>query len=201
MKRLACLLVTLAACPPPGGRAQTPVQPAVTGAGCPAATNIHVASYLTQDEHGAGDASAGHTGWVLPLHDARVDSLANQPEYAAIDASAAAAQGVPVAPPGIWLMAPGQAETFAGFFVAGLDGKAIKVTEGQDHPLLLSAVLADRTGPRALVAEGSGEYTTYELSGGAAKLARHLVWLVLPPEAYAVDEQIGPSCAPDAEPH
>jgi hypothetical protein len=306
---------------------------------------VFVASYLTQDEHGAGDASAGHTGWVLPLHDLKVQTIANQPEYATIDATTAGALGVPVAPSAIWLMAPGQppckatigsyygaavestipnvtygvelagcaappkdqqqeaevialvseqaptdchvlapqpvaarlgetdaqkhwqrptketpippvfaavipphdcrapgcetlwaiaqvdvasrpvawagavnwltippntspasqcdwkADTFAGFFVAGPDGRAVKVTEGQDHPLLLSAVLADRTGAKALVAEGSGEYTTYELAGGAAKVARHVVWLVLPPAAYAVDERIGPSCDADAEPH
>jgi len=345
MKRLACLVLALAACPAPGGGRRQPVEPAASGAGCPAATGIYVASYLTQDEHGAGDASAGHTGWVLPLHDLRVATIANQPEYATIDATTAGALGVPAAPPGIWLMAPGRppckatigsyyaaavestipnvaygvelsgcapppkdqqqeaeaialvsdqpptgcqilaprpvaarlgdtdaqkhwqrptketpippalaavipphdcrapgcetlwaiaqvdvadrpvawagavnwlaippntspasqcewkAETFAGFFVAGPDGKAVKVSEGQDHPLLLSAVLADRTGARALVAEGSGEYTIYEMSGGAAQVARHLIWLVLPPEAYAVDEQIGPSCGADAEPH
>jgi hypothetical protein len=345
MKRLVCLALALAACPAPGGGPRQRVQPAVEGTGCPAAGNIFVASYLTQDEHGAGDASAGHTGWVLPLHDLRVQTIANQPEYATLDATAAGALGVPIAPRSVWLMAPGQppckatsgayygaavesaipnvaygvelagcpappkdqqqeaeaialvsdqaptecqilaprpvaarlgetdaqnhwqrptketpippafaavipphdcrspgcetlwaiaqvdvanrpvvwagavnwltippntspasqcdwkTETFAGFFVAGPDGKAVKVTEGQDHPLLLSAVLADRAGARALVAEGSGEYTTYELSGGAAKVARHLVWLVLPPEAYAVDERIGPACGANAEPH
>ena len=93
-----------------------------------------------------------------------------------------------------------KAETFAGFFVAGPDGRAAKVTEGQDHPLLLTAVLADRTGPKALVAEGAGEYSTYDLTAGTAKLARHLVWLILAADVYALDERIGPSCEPD-EPH
>ena len=91
-----------------------------------------------------------------------------------------------------------KAETFAGFFVPGPDGRAVKVTEGQEHPLLLSAVLADHSGPKVLVAEGAGEYATYD---AAARLARHLVWLRLPPDAYAVDERIGPSCgAEDAAP-
>jgi hypothetical protein len=345
MKRLACLVLVLAGCPVPGNGLRQPGRPVASSAGCPAASNIFVASYLTQDEHGVGDASAGHTGWVLPLHDIRVPTIENQPEYKTLDATTAGAIGVPPAPAGVWLMEPGQppckatvgpyygaavdstipnvtygvelsgcaappkdqqqeaeaialiadqaptecqvlpprpvaarlgetdaqkhwqrptketpippalaavvpphdcrapgcetlwavaqvdvanrpvawagavnwltippntspasqcdwkAETFAGFFVAAPDGRAVKVTEGQDHPLLLSAVLADRTGPRALVAEGSGEYTTYELTAGAAKVARHVVWLVLPPEAYVVDEQIGPSCGADADVH
>jgi hypothetical protein len=76
----------------------------------------------------------------------------------------------------------------------------VKVTEGQDHPLLLTAVLADATGPRALLAEGAGEYTTYELGGGGgARVARHVVWLSLGPEAYAVDERIGPQCGGEGD--
>jgi hypothetical protein len=74
---------------------------------------------------------------------------------------------------------------------------AVKLTEGQDHPLLLTAVLADRGGAKALVAEGPGEYTVYDLTAGA-RVARHLVWLRLPPEAYAIDERIGPSCGGEA---
>ena len=89
-----------------------------------------------------------------------------------------------------------KADTFAGFFVPGPDGRAVKVTEGQEHPLLLSAVLVDRGGAKVLVAEGSGEYATYHAAG--ARLARHLVWLRLPAEAYVIDERIGPSCSDDA---
>ncbi|HEU4728453.1 MAG TPA: hypothetical protein VFT22_11200 [Kofleriaceae bacterium] len=349
MKRLACLpLLLLAACPPPGSSAR-PAQPTgaagAAGAGCPAANDVHVASYLTQDEHGVGDASAGHTGWVLPLHAVRVPTVENQPEYRTIDATTAGAVGVPPAPTSIWLVGPGQApckatvgsyyaaavessipnvtygvelsgcaapprdqqqvaeaialvseapptgcqivapqpiaarlgetdsqkrwqrptkqtpippalaavlpahdcqapgcemlwaiaqvtvanrpvawsgavnwltippnaspasqcewkaDTFAGFFVAGSDGRPVKVTEGQDHPLLLGAVLADQSGARALVAEGSGEYTIYDLTGGGARVARHVVWLLLPPEAYGIDERIGPVCGDDAAPH
>jgi hypothetical protein len=335
------LVILLAGCPAPGTSPQAPVSPtpsAPAGAGCPAAANVYVASYLTQEE-----PTGGHTGWVLPLHDLRVATITNQPEYATIDATTAQALGVPDAPAHLWLMLPGQppcnavvgsyygaavdsptpnvtygvelsgcaappkeqqqdaevfalaseqapteckilaprpvaarlgeidaqkhwqrptketpippglaaaipphdcrapgcetlwavaqvdvanrpvawagavnwlaippsaspasqcdwkAETFAGFFVAGPDGKAVKVTEGQDHPLLLTAVLADRTGARALIAEGAGEYSSYELAGGTAKLARHLVWLMLAGDADAVDERIGPSCGPDAE--
>jgi hypothetical protein len=330
----------VAGCPAARPAAQQPAPPAppLAGVGCPTASNVFVASYLTQDENGAGDASAGHTGWVLPLFDLRAPTVANQPEYARIDAPTAGSLGVPVAPKTVWLMmanqkpckamagpyyaaavessipnvtygveltgcpppprdqqadaeaialvsdappsecqvltpkpvaarlgemnaqrqwqrptketaippelasavpphncvAPGcemlwavaqidvankpvawsgavnwltippnappasqctwKAETFAGYFVAGPDGKAVRVTEGQDHPLLLSAVLADREGAKLMVAEGAGEHTIYELAGGVAKVARHLVWLVLPNEAYAVDERIGPAC-------
>lgn len=85
-------------------------------------------------------------------------------------------------------------ETFAGFFVAGSDGRAVKVTEGQEPPLLLGAVLADRSGPRALIAEGPGVYAIYDLAGGVARLARRVVWLLVPLEDAAVDERIGPVC-------
>jgi hypothetical protein len=87
-------------------------------------------------------------------------------------------------------------ETFSGFFIAGPDGKPVKVTDGQDHPLALTAVLADDTGPRALLAEGTGEYTAYDLRGGTAAVGRHLVWLVDNPEAYADLGRIGPECGP-----
>ncbi|HZJ63272.1 MAG TPA: hypothetical protein VFD36_07075, partial [Kofleriaceae bacterium] len=309
------------------------------GAGCPAASGVYVASYLTHDA-AAGAPDAGHTGWVLPLHDRKVPTVAGVPEYGAIDPAAAQAAGVPEAPRAVWLMTPGQppcratagsyyaavvdtppnitygvelggcaappadqqqdaeaialvsdapptdcqllapqpvaarvgesdaqqhwqrptketpippavaavipphdcrppgcetlwaiaqvdvagrpvawagavnwltippgttaasqcdwkAETFAGFFVAGSDGRAVKVTEGQDHPLLLTAVLADSAGPRALLAEGAGEYTSYDLTGGSLRVARHLVWLTLGPDAYAIDERIGPACGAD----
>jgi hypothetical protein len=316
-------------------------QPTAAMAGCPAASQVYVASYLTRDD---GAQAGGHTGWVLPLFDRKVDSLANQPEYTQIDAATAASLGVPAAPSSAWLMVPGQppckatagayyaaavdaptpnithgvelagcaapppdeqqdagalvaitdqppsdcqlvlprpvasrlgetdaqkhwqrptretpippalaaaipphdcrapgcetlwtiaqvdvagrpvawagavnwltippnttpasqcdwkAETFAGFFVAGPGGEAVRVTEGQDHPLLLSTVLADSTGARVMVAEGPGEYATYDLAAGAARLARHVTWLRLPPEAYAIDERIGPSCGADDAP-
>ncbi|MEO7732581.1 MAG: hypothetical protein ABIY55_16555 [Kofleriaceae bacterium] len=336
LRSASLLLLVLAACPArgPGGQ---PARPIAGGAGCPTAANVHVASYLTQD----GAARGGHTGWVLPLHDLKIEALSTQPEYAAIDAATAGALGVPPAPANAWLMVPGQApckltigsyygaavdapspnvtygvelagcaappadqqqdaeaivvvsdqapsgcqilppqpvaarlgetdaqrqwqrptketaippavaravpphecrapdcetlwaiaqvtvagrpvawagavnwlaippgapastqcdwkaETFAGFFVAAADGTATRVTEGQDHPLLLTAVLADASGAKVLVAEGAGEYATYDLGGGAATLARHLVWLVLPADAYAVDDHLGPSCAAD----
>src|SRR5262249_9716276 len=71
-------------------------------------------------------------------------------------------------------------ETFAGFFIPGPDGRAMKVTEGQDHPVLLTGVFADRTGARHLLAEGPGEYAIYDAATG--RLARHVVWLALAPD-------------------
>lgn len=334
------VVIALTGCPARGGGPQPPVTPTVAGVGCPAASEVYVASYLTPADHGAdrgADPARSRGGWVLPLHDVVVASLAGQPEYATIDAATAGSLGVPVAPPAVWLMAPGQApcratagayyaaavdattpnvaygvelagcpappadqqqdaaaialvsdqpptgcqlvtpqpiaarlgetdaqqrwqrptkqtaippalagaipardcqapgcealwaiaqvevagrpvawagavnwltippgpavapcdwkvDTFAGFFVAGPDGRAQRVTEGQDHPLLLTGALVDATGVRALVAEGAGEYTSYDLAGGEARVARHLVWLRLSADAYALDERIGPSC-------
>ena len=339
MKRVACVFVlVLSGCPAMTGAAQQPGQP-VFGASCPAANNVYVASFLTHDDaRSAAGAATGHTGWVVPLYDRKVDSTTGEPEYAVIDARTAESLGVPPAPTTPWLVVPGQppckatvasyyaavvespepnmtygvtlegcpappkdqqedaeaivmvseqipsechiqapqpiaarlgetdaeqhwqrptketpvphalaaavpphdckapdcetlwtfaqvavggrpvawagainwltipptataasqcdwkADTLAGFFVAGPDGKADKVTEGQDHPLLLSNVLTDRTGTQVLIAEGPGEYTTYDLTAGKATPARHLVWLRLPSEAYGVDERIGPSC-------
>jgi hypothetical protein len=85
-------------------------------------------------------------------------------------------------------------DRFSGFFVAGPDGTPVKVTEAQDRPLLLTAVLADSGGAKAMIAAAPGEYTTYDLAGGAARVGRHLVWLHPGPDAYAEVDQLGPAC-------
>jgi hypothetical protein len=85
-------------------------------------------------------------------------------------------------------------ERFSGFFVVGPDGAPVRVTEGQDHPLALTAVLADKTGAKTLVAEGPGEYSTYALGGGKATVARHLVWLRPHPDSYEALDHLGPVC-------
>lgn len=85
-------------------------------------------------------------------------------------------------------------DRFSGFFVAGPDGTPVKVTEAQDHPLLLTAVLADSGGAKAMIAAAPGEYTTYDLGGGAARVGRHLVWLHPGPDAYAEVDRLGPVC-------
>src|SRR5439155_21981031 len=100
MTRLACLFVAaLAGCPAPAPGAQSPAPPAPTSVGCPAATGIYVASYLTHD---AAAGAAGHTGWVLPLHDRKVATSGGQPDYAAIDPATAQSVRVPAAPPAVW---------------------------------------------------------------------------------------------------
>jgi hypothetical protein len=141
---------------------------------------------------------------IVPPHDCRPPGCETLWAFGQVDVA-----GRPVAWAGAvnWLTIPPgaspdsqcdwKAETFAGFFVATADGGAVKLTEGQDHPLLLTGVLADRGGAKALVAEGPGEYTTYDLTAGA-RVARHLVWLRLPTEAYTIDERIGPSCGGNA---
>lgn len=145
---------------------------------------------------------------LIPPHDCQPPGCETLWAFAQVDVA-----GRPVAWAGAvnWLTIPPgttaatqcdwKAETFAGFFVAGPDGRAMKVSEGQDHPLLLTAVLADAAGPRALLAEGAGEYTTYDLTGGGARVARHVVWLRLGPEAYAIDERIGPQCGGEGDRH
>ena len=57
--RFACLLV-LAACPPKNPTPPQQPQP-LAGPGCPAASDVYVASYLTQGE-------GKRSGWVMPLH-------------------------------------------------------------------------------------------------------------------------------------
>jgi hypothetical protein len=89
-------------------------------------------------------------------------------------------------------------ETFSGFFVPGPGGAAVKVESGQDHPLVLTAVLADHGGAKVLLADGAGEYSTYDLAPDGAHLARHLVWLIAEPAAYGVDDRVGPVCDPNA---
>jgi hypothetical protein len=87
-----------------------------------------------------------------------------------------------------------KAETFSGFFITGADGTPVKVTDGQDHPLALTLVLADRSGAKVLVAEGPGEYSTYDLGGGNAAVGRHLVWLRPDPSSFDAIDHLGPEC-------
>jgi hypothetical protein len=99
-----------------------------------------------------------------------------------------------------WLQAPAgtecewKGERFSGFWIVGPDGAPSKVTEGQKHPLALTAILADKTGPKTLVAEGPGEYATYTLDGGKATIAHHLVWLLPHPDSYDALDHLGPPC-------
>ena len=91
-------------------------------------------------------------------------------------------------------------ETFSGFFAAGPDGAPVKISDGQDHPLSLFVVLADKGGAKVLVADGTGEYSTYDLANGAATLGRHVVWMIDDPQAYGAVDHLGPDCPPAAGP-
>ena len=324
------VLALLAACPSKKPTGTTTPPPSVPGVGCPAASNVYVASFVSPPQ-----GEQGHSGWVLPLHAAKVDSVDGRPGYAPIDAATAQAAGVPAAPTNLWLVMPNapsckptlgtyyaaaidtppnisygvelvgcpapqdpsdavaivlvsdappseckvypprpvaarlgevdkqgiwsrpqketpippafavavpqractapdcemlwsiaevnvdgkpvawagavnwleippgsppqsqcqwKADTFSGFFIAGPDGAPVQVTTGQDHPLVLSAVLADKTGAHVLLAEGTGEYTAYDLANGVAAVGRHLVWLFGPPDSYGALDKIGPEC-------
>jgi hypothetical protein len=87
-------------------------------------------------------------------------------------------------------------ERYSGFWIPGPDGKPTKIDEGQTHSLVLSAVLIDKAGPKALLAEGPGEYATYDLAGppGQAKLARHATWMLAPNDAWDMVDHLGAPC-------
>ena len=90
-------------------------------------------------------------------------------------------------------------ERFSGFFVPA-QGGAVKVTEGQDHPLVLSAALADGQGAKVLLAEGPGTYATYDIATGSPTLGRSVTWMIAPPDAWEAIDHIGPVCDSDAAP-
>jgi hypothetical protein len=93
-----------------------------------------------------------------------------------------------------------KAERFSGVFVPGEGGAPVKLSDGMAHPLALSAVLVDHAGARVLLAEGPGEYATYDLSPAGAKLGQQITWMVAPDEDWAAIDHLGPLCAPDAKP-
>jgi hypothetical protein len=74
------------------------------------------------------------------------------------------------------------------------------VTDGQspDHPLALSAVLVDRSGGHVLIADGPGEYATYDLTPGKATLGHHTEWMLGSPEQWEMLDHLGPLCEPAA---
>src|ERR1043165_7625854 len=90
MKRLAVLLV-LAGCPAKKTGGTT--GPSEPSAGCPAAKDVFVASYVAQEP------GKGRSGWVMPLHAKPAGDPSQVPEYATLSAEAASAAGGPAAPP------------------------------------------------------------------------------------------------------
>lgn len=126
MRRLALLFV-LAACPPK--QPTTPAASQPTGAGCPAADGVFVASYVT-------DAPGRGAGWVMPLHAMKVEPGAQVPDYAPLDAGAAAASGVPAIPADtLWLVtenAPPCKVTAKGYYAAKIAGPPESISYGAE---------------------------------------------------------------------
>jgi hypothetical protein len=87
-------------------------------------------------------------------------------------------------------------ERDSGTWIVGPDAKPGKLTEGQTpgHTLALSAVLSDNGGPRVALVEGPGEYATYSLATGVAKLARSVTWMLVPNDAWEQGDHLGPTC-------
>ncbi|HTL33274.1 MAG TPA: hypothetical protein VL326_09125 [Kofleriaceae bacterium] len=81
-------------------------------------------------------------------------------------------------------------ERWSGVFVPNGSG-ATKVSEGQTHSLTLLATLVDGTGAKVLLAEGPGEFATYETSGA---LGNHVTWMVVPETAWQTVDDLGPIC-------
>lgn len=63
-------------------------------------------------------------------------------------------------------------------------------------PLHLATLLADRGGPKTLLLENVGEYTTVDLTAAPPRVARHLRWYLPNEELYAGDRKLGPYCGP-----
>ena len=128
MRRLA-LLALLAACPAKNQQPQTAPPAQQAGAGCPAPDGVFVASYVT-------DAPGRGPGWVMPLHAMPVQAGADVPEYAPLDAAAAAASGVPAVPPGtLWLVtenAPPCKVTAKGYYAAKIAGPPASISYGAE---------------------------------------------------------------------
>jgi len=87
-------------------------------------------------------------------------------------------------------------EQFSGFFIPSPNGPPVKVSEGQapDHTLALSAALVDGSGAHVLIADGPGEYATYDVTPGKATLGHHVEWMIAPPETWEMLDHLGPIC-------
>jgi hypothetical protein len=91
-----------------------------------------------------------------------------------------------------------KAEHWSGFFAPDATGNPVKVET--THPLALSSVLTDRSGARVLLAEGPGEYATYDVTPDGAKLGHDVTWLSVGDDEWATIDRLGPLCEPDPKP-
>lgn len=85
-------------------------------------------------------------------------------------------------------------DTFSGFFVPTAEGKYVQITEGQGHPLGLAVALVDSTGAKVLIADGNGEYSTYDVTPAGATLGRNVVYFLDDLSVYGMTDRLGPSC-------
>jgi hypothetical protein len=87
-----------------------------------------------------------------------------------------------------------QAERFSGVFIPAPGGGVRRLDEGFEHPLVLSAELVDDGGAKVLLAEGPGEYATYDIVPQHEGLGNHITWMFAPHEAYEAVDHLGPIC-------
>jgi hypothetical protein len=143
---LCSVVLALAACPQKGTQAASQ-----TGAGCPAASGVFVASYVSQEP------GKGRSGWVVPLHAAQLQDGAQIADYASIDAAAASAAGVPAAPTGsVWLATAAGAPCPAkvgNYYAAKIEGPPATVSYGVELEGCAAPKNPDEAGGIVLVSE------------------------------------------------
>jgi hypothetical protein len=135
---------------------------------------------------------------IIPPHDCKAPACETLWAFAEI-----AVGGKPVAWSGAinWLQVTDpnkpcawQGDRYSGFFVPDQSGRPAKIDQGQKHPLVLGAALVDGGGPRVLLAEGPGEYATYDLVPGGASLGHATTWLLAPDAAFESIDRLVPPC-------
>ena len=85
-------------------------------------------------------------------------------------------------------------DTFSALYVEGPAGKGVVKLEDAGQPLVLTVVLADAKGAKVLIADGVGEYATWDYGDGLPTLGRHVTWFLDDAAAYGAADHLGPSC-------
>jgi hypothetical protein len=83
-----------------------------------------------------------------------------------------------------------QNERWSGVFIPA-EGGAKLLSEGDPHRLALIATLVDNAGAKVLLAEGPGEFATYDING---TLGNHVTWMAVPDSAWQTVDDLGPIC-------
>lgn len=85
-------------------------------------------------------------------------------------------------------------DTFSALYVEGPAGQgSVKLDEAR-HPLVLALVLADQKGAKVLLADGVGEYATWDYGDGRPTLGHHVTWFLDDAAAYGTADHLGPRC-------